>query len=115
MYAADPGAGVSELAAVPALDMPMCRNGADAVRRMRVFRLNSRNLAWPQSCSLRQRQRRLLVNLQRAFRAVSLVVLMAALLLLYSVHPIAGWTTVAALGVGTIVARLRKMTAVVAE
>jgi hypothetical protein len=40
---------------------------------------------------------------------------MAALLLLYYIHPIAGWTTLAALFVGTIVARRRKVNVALGE
>lgn len=49
---------------------------------------------------------------RRAFRAVSLIVILAALLLLYRIHPIAGWATLTMLALGTVVARRRKVTAV---
>ncbi len=51
----------------------------------------------------------------RPFRLVSLVVLMAALLLLYRVHPVAGWTTLAMLALATVVAKCRKTSRVVAQ
>jgi len=40
---------------------------------------------------------------------------MAALLLLYCTHPVAGWTTLTVLLVGTVVARRRKANATVQE
>jgi hypothetical protein len=43
------------------------------------------------------------------FRLISLAVLMAALLLLYRIHPIAGWATLTALFVGALAARRRKL------
>ncbi len=55
------------------------------------------------------------MTVHRAFRAVSLVVIMAALLLLYRVHPIAGWATLTTLALGTAVARRRKVKALVAD
>ncbi len=50
-----------------------------------------------------------------AFRAVCLVVLMAALLLLYRIHPIAGWATLTMLAIGTAVVRHRRPGKVVAN
>ena len=55
------------------------------------------------------------MTLRRAFRAVSLVVIMAALLLLYRIHPFAGWATLTMLALGTAVARRRKMSKVIAD
>lgn len=55
------------------------------------------------------------MGLSRAFRAISLVVVLAALLLLYAIHPIAGWTTLTLLAAGTVVARHRKMKAATAR
>ncbi len=52
---------------------------------------------------------------RRAFRATWLVVILAALLLLYGVHPVAGWSTLAMLALGTVVVRRRKMGAAVAK
>ena len=52
---------------------------------------------------------------RRAFRVVSLFVIMAALLLLYRVHPIAGWATLTMLALGTVVARRRKVKPAVAK
>jgi CBS-domain-containing membrane protein len=40
---------------------------------------------------------------------------MAALLLLYCIHPTAGWTTLTVLFVGTVVARRRKANVAVRE
>ncbi len=53
--------------------------------------------------------------MHRGFRLISLVVLMAALLLLYRVHPIAGWATLTMLAIGTVVARCRKTSKVIAD
>lgn len=55
------------------------------------------------------------MTLRRIFRAISLVVVMAVLLLLYRIHPIAGWATLAVLGLVTFVAHRRKVTAALAE
>jgi hypothetical protein len=60
-------------------------------------------------------QRRFEVTLRHAFRAISAAALMAALLLLYYIHPIAGWTTLAVLFIGTIVARRRKVDVALGE
>ncbi len=52
---------------------------------------------------------------RRTFRVVSLVVLMAALLLLYRVHPIAGWSTLMMLALGTVIVRRRRPRSVIAN
>ena len=52
---------------------------------------------------------------RRVFRAISLVSILAALLLLYGIHPVAGWTTLAMLAVGTVVARRRRVREAVAK
>jgi hypothetical protein len=55
------------------------------------------------------------VIFSRAFRVVSLIAIMAALLLLYRIHPVAGWVTVTMLALGTVVGRRRKVKPVVAD
>jgi len=71
-------------------------------------------LAWKLRC-FNNAQRRFRVSQRRAFRVVSLFVIMAALLLLYRVHPIAGWATLTMLALGTVVARRRKVKPAVAK
>jgi hypothetical protein len=55
------------------------------------------------------------VTVSRTFRAISIVALMAALLLLYRIHPIAGWTTLAVLLGGAVIAHRHKETVAVRE
>ena len=51
----------------------------------------------------------------RPFQVVAFLALMAALLLLYGLHPIAGWAALTLLGVGTIVVHRRKTSKVIAR
>ncbi len=50
-----------------------------------------------------------------AFRVISGAVLMATLVLIYRVHPIAGWATLTMLAVGTLIARRRKPSGIVVD
>jgi hypothetical protein len=93
----------------------MSRNGARTAGSHRLSPLHSHDPAWPRNCSSKGVQRRFDVTFRRPFRIVSLIAIMAALLLLYRVHPFAGWSTLAVLGLGTFVARCRKASPVVAD
>ncbi len=51
----------------------------------------------------------------RLFRTISLVALMAALLLVYRILPVAAWTTLVVLFAGTVVVHRRKARAALAK
>jgi len=55
------------------------------------------------------------VAFSRPFQVVAFLALMAALLLLYGLHPIAGWAALTLLGVGTIVVHRRRTSKVIAR
>ncbi len=55
------------------------------------------------------------MTLHPVFRAVCLFVLMGALLLLYGIHPIAGWATLTMLAIGTVVVRCRRPHKLIAD